>query len=183
MHVESVEAQFLIIGLVLKFGECSRCSGVMPSLPLDLGSKLSGPSPVALFGELGFLRHSADSPYIRPSLGLGASGMCLGWKLLGVPKIGGERKNENNSQLKKSDVNIHSLIQWFQETNVALVVSGQGIESWLVCHEFEPSTTKDPPCTLKDRCTLNLLRAQTSSCWCGVLNRRGSTSSGVILIP
>ncbi|GFU29753.1 hypothetical protein TNCV_4745781 [Trichonephila clavipes] len=24
--------------------------------------------------------------------------------------------------------------------------SGQGIGSWLVCHEFEPSTTKDPPC-------------------------------------
>ncbi|GFV66078.1 uncharacterized protein TNCV_2891481 [Trichonephila clavipes] len=24
--------------------------------------------------------------------------------------------------------------------------SGQGIGSWLACHEFEPSTTKDPPC-------------------------------------
>ncbi|GFV97906.1 hypothetical protein TNCV_5069461 [Trichonephila clavipes] len=24
--------------------------------------------------------------------------------------------------------------------------SGQSIGSWLACHEFEPSTTKDPPC-------------------------------------
>ncbi|GFU57002.1 hypothetical protein TNCV_1778761 [Trichonephila clavipes] len=24
--------------------------------------------------------------------------------------------------------------------------SGQGIGSWLASHEFEPSTTKDPPC-------------------------------------
>ncbi|GFU71854.1 hypothetical protein TNCV_1627951 [Trichonephila clavipes] len=24
--------------------------------------------------------------------------------------------------------------------------SGQGIGSWLACHEFEPSATKDPPC-------------------------------------
>ncbi|GFU81022.1 hypothetical protein TNCV_1277671 [Trichonephila clavipes] len=23
---------------------------------------------------------------------------------------------------------------------------GQGIGSWLACHEFESSTTKDPPC-------------------------------------
>ncbi|PRD36473.1 UNVERIFIED_CONTAM: hypothetical protein NCL1_08590 [Trichonephila clavipes] len=24
--------------------------------------------------------------------------------------------------------------------------SGQGIGLWLACYEFEPSTTKDPPC-------------------------------------
>ncbi|GFS91559.1 hypothetical protein TNCV_1139811 [Trichonephila clavipes] len=24
--------------------------------------------------------------------------------------------------------------------------SGQGMGSWLACHEFEPSTTKEPPC-------------------------------------
>ncbi|GFV59025.1 hypothetical protein TNCV_1814141 [Trichonephila clavipes] len=29
------------------------------------------------------------------------------------------------------------------------------------CHEFKPSTTKDPPC--RERCSLNLSRAQTSS--------------------
>ncbi|GFS97289.1 hypothetical protein TNCV_1824551 [Trichonephila clavipes] len=29
---------------------------------------------------------------------------------------------------------------------VARYPSGQGIGSWLACHEFEPSTTKDPSC-------------------------------------
>ncbi|GFU02794.1 uncharacterized protein TNCV_1893311, partial [Trichonephila clavipes] len=32
------------------------------------------------------------------------------------------------------------------------------------------------------RCTLNLYRAQTSSRWCGVVVRRGSASSGVVLV-
>ncbi|GFW73970.1 hypothetical protein TNCV_544941 [Trichonephila clavipes] len=41
-----------------------------------------------------------------------------------------------------------------------------------MCHEFEPSTTKDPPCR-GERCTLNLSRAQTSSCWSGVVVKRG----------
>ncbi|GFY29887.1 hypothetical protein TNCV_4072001 [Trichonephila clavipes] len=39
------------------------------------------------------------------------------------------------------------------------------------CHEFEPSTTKDTSCM--ERCTLNLSRAQTSSCWSGVVVKRG----------
>ncbi|GFY16398.1 hypothetical protein TNCV_2350411 [Trichonephila clavipes] len=47
--------------------------------------------------------------------------------------------------------------------------SGQGIGSSQACHEFEPSTTKDPPC--REQCTLNLPRTQTSSRWCG--SRRG----------
>ncbi|GFV15202.1 hypothetical protein TNCV_4650341 [Trichonephila clavipes] len=40
--------------------------------------------------------------------------------------------------------------------------SGQGIGSWQACHEFKPSTTKDPQC----RATMhaNLSRAETSSC-------------------
>ncbi|GFU75741.1 uncharacterized protein TNCV_1652011 [Trichonephila clavipes] len=32
------------------------------------------------------------------------------------------------------------------------------------------------------RCTLNMSRAQTSSRWCGVVVRKGGTSSGVILV-
>ncbi|GFV67725.1 uncharacterized protein TNCV_4624051 [Trichonephila clavipes] len=32
------------------------------------------------------------------------------------------------------------------------------------------------------RCTLNLSRAQTSSCWCGVVVRREGASSGVVLV-
>ncbi|GFU08720.1 hypothetical protein TNCV_990791 [Trichonephila clavipes] len=39
------------------------------------------------------------------------------------------------------------------------------------CHEFEPSTTKDTQC--RERCTLNLSRAQTSSCWSDVVVKRG----------
>ncbi|GFW21892.1 hypothetical protein TNCV_1236171 [Trichonephila clavipes] len=37
-------------------------------------------------------------------------------------------------------------------------------DSWLVCHEFKPSAAEDPPCYVGERCTLNLLRAQMSSC-------------------
>ncbi|GFT37017.1 uncharacterized protein TNCV_175361 [Trichonephila clavipes] len=48
---------------------------------------------------------------------------------------------------------------------------------WL-CHEFEPSTTKDP--RVGQRCTLNLSRSETSSRWCGVVVRRGGASSGVV---
>ncbi|GFX84263.1 hypothetical protein TNCV_3976081 [Trichonephila clavipes] len=43
--------------------------------------------------------------------------------------------------------------------------SGQGIGSRQACHEFDPSTTKDSPC--RERNTLNLSRAEMSSCWCG----------------
>ncbi|GFX46871.1 hypothetical protein TNCV_4040171 [Trichonephila clavipes] len=48
----------------------------------------------------------------------------------------------------------------------------------LPCREFEPSTTKDPPC--RAAITLNLSRAETSSRWCGVIVRRGGASSGVV---
>ncbi|GFV27444.1 hypothetical protein TNCV_912741 [Trichonephila clavipes] len=37
---------------------------------------------------------------------------------------------------------------------------------WL-CHEFEPSTTKDP--RVGERRTINLSRAEMSSRWCGVV--------------
>ncbi|GFX82350.1 hypothetical protein TNCV_2870311 [Trichonephila clavipes] len=48
--------------------------------------------------------------------------------------------------------------------------------TWQACHEFDPSTTKDPPC----RARLNLSRAETSSRWCGVVVRRGGAISGVV---
>ncbi|GFY29195.1 hypothetical protein TNCV_4723231 [Trichonephila clavipes] len=54
----------------------------------------------------------------------------------------------------------------------------QGIGSWLACHEFDPSTTKDPPF----REAMHVSRAQTSSRWCGVVVRRGGASSGVVLV-
>ncbi|GFY34956.1 hypothetical protein TNCV_155291 [Trichonephila clavipes] len=49
-------------------------------------------------------------------------------------------------------------------------------DSWPACHKFEPSTADNPP--RRERCTLNLSRAQTSSS--GVVVRRVDASSGVI---
>ncbi|GFT62119.1 hypothetical protein TNCV_3812701 [Trichonephila clavipes] len=46
----------------------------------------------------------------------------------------------------------------------------------LPCHKFEPSTTKDPPCKAAMH---NLLRAETSSRWCGVVVRRGGVPAQV----
>ncbi|GFV98415.1 uncharacterized protein TNCV_623741 [Trichonephila clavipes] len=45
--------------------------------------------------------------------------------------------------------------------------------------------TSSSPVPLKtrrvgQRCTLNLSRAETSSCWCGVVVRRGNASSGAV---
>ncbi|GFT14252.1 hypothetical protein TNCV_4591121 [Trichonephila clavipes] len=40
------------------------------------------------------------------------------------------------------------------------------------CHEFEPSTTKDTPCR-GEMHVKYLSRAQTSSCWSGVVVKRG----------
>ncbi|GFX89000.1 uncharacterized protein TNCV_2853001 [Trichonephila clavipes] len=72
----------------------------------------------------------------------------------------------------------------------------------LICCEFDPGAvdavaewyryrtvacfvTGSSPVPLKtrrvgQRCTLNLSRAETSSRWCGVVVRRGGTSSGVV---
>ncbi|GFV06147.1 hypothetical protein TNCV_650031 [Trichonephila clavipes] len=62
----------------------------------------------------------------------------------------------------------------------AAVAQGQGIGSWQICHEFDPSTTKDPPC----RAAMHVKSVQSSKCsrWCGVVVRRGGTISGVVLV-
>ncbi|PRD35321.1 UNVERIFIED_CONTAM: hypothetical protein NCL1_11868 [Trichonephila clavipes] len=72
------------------------------------------------------------------------------------------------------------------EARLRAVKSGRGSlvvkvldRGWHVI-EFDPSTSKDPLC--RERCTLNLSRAQTSSRWCGVVVRRGGVSSGVVLV-
>ncbi|GFS55535.1 hypothetical protein TNCV_1627641 [Trichonephila clavipes] len=58
---------------------------------------------------------------------------------------------------------------------------GEGKESWLACHEFEPSIAEDPPCR-EGRSTLNLSRAKLSSHWCSMVIWRGDTSSVVIRV-
>ncbi|GFV14574.1 hypothetical protein TNCV_3999251 [Trichonephila clavipes] len=45
------------------------------------------------------------------------------------------------------------------------------VAQWSRCHEFETSTTNDPPC--RQRYTLNLSRAEASFGWCGMVVRRG----------
>ncbi|GFX29455.1 hypothetical protein TNCV_4498501 [Trichonephila clavipes] len=37
-------------------------------------------------------------------------------------------------------------------------------------------------CSVGERCTLNMSRAQMSSCWCGVIVRRGGVISGVVIV-
>ncbi|GFY32578.1 hypothetical protein TNCV_673331 [Trichonephila clavipes] len=51
------------------------------------------------------------------------------------------------------------------------------IGSWQACHEFEPSTTKDPPCWG----AMHVKSVESSNVLCGVVARRGG-SSGVVLI-
>ncbi|GFW05644.1 hypothetical protein TNCV_5025081 [Trichonephila clavipes] len=47
-------------------------------------------------------------------------------------------------------------------------------------HELEPSTAQHPPC--KEAMHVKSVRAQTSSRWCGVEERRKASSSGVFLV-
>ncbi|GFT77970.1 uncharacterized protein TNCV_4494591 [Trichonephila clavipes] len=47
-------------------------------------------------------------------------------------------------------------------------------------HVMSSSPVPLKSCRLGQRCTLNLSRAETSSCWCGVVVRRGGVSSGVV---
>ncbi|GFT37417.1 hypothetical protein TNCV_150261 [Trichonephila clavipes] len=54
------------------------------------------------------------------------------------------------------------------------------IGSWLACHEFEPSTFKDP----QGRLAMHVKSVQSSkySHYCGVVIRRGGASSGFVLV-
>ncbi|GFW90229.1 uncharacterized protein TNCV_2120961 [Trichonephila clavipes] len=61
----------------------------------------------------------------------------------------------------------HSVAEWYRHRIVACLVT---------------SSSPVPLKTLRveQRCTLNLSRAETSSRWCGVVVRRGDTSSDVV---
>ncbi|GFY22051.1 hypothetical protein TNCV_3296951 [Trichonephila clavipes] len=52
------------------------------------------------------------------------------------------------------------------------------MDSWLACHEFEPSTTEDPPCK-GAMYVKSAMSSQTSCRCCGVVVKRGD-SSGVV---
>ncbi|GFW74364.1 hypothetical protein TNCV_2412631 [Trichonephila clavipes] len=56
---------------------------------------------------------------------------------------------ERQTRISKASHSLSSLLNYlraFGDGHVAGVTGGQGIESWLVCLEFEPSATKDPLC-------------------------------------
>ncbi|GFW90872.1 hypothetical protein TNCV_2418651 [Trichonephila clavipes] len=50
-------------------------------------------------------------------------------------------------------------------SSVARNPSGQSIGSWVACHEFEPSTTEDPPC--RGAMHVKSVESSKSSRWCG----------------
>ncbi|GFX29162.1 hypothetical protein TNCV_3216971 [Trichonephila clavipes] len=56
---------------------------------------------------------------------------------------------------------------------------GKATDSWPPCHKFEPSTTKDPPCT--GVMYVNSVEAQKSSRWFGVEVRR-ERGGGIVLV-
>ncbi|GFU02738.1 hypothetical protein TNCV_1384611 [Trichonephila clavipes] len=63
---------------------------------------------------------------------------------------GGENPHNVCKSIRKVALSLSSLLNYlraFGDGPVAGVPGGQGIESWLACLEFEPSATKDPPCT------------------------------------
>ncbi|GFU43097.1 hypothetical protein TNCV_109191 [Trichonephila clavipes] len=56
------------------------------------------------------------------------------------------------------------------------------MDLWLACHEFEPSTAEDPPCSA-GRCKLNMSKLKCSPV--GVvwkLREKGSQRSSVVLV-
>ncbi|GFW84212.1 hypothetical protein TNCV_4878751 [Trichonephila clavipes] len=55
------------------------------------------------------------------------------------------------------------------------------MDLWLVCHKFEPSTTKDPPCR-GSQFTLNMLRLKRAPVGVVWKLEEGGSSSGVILV-
>ncbi|GFU86749.1 hypothetical protein TNCV_2731821 [Trichonephila clavipes] len=63
------------------------------------------------------------------------------------------------------------LLDGFCDRPVAGVSGGQGIESWLACLEFESPVPQKTPAVKRQRCLLNLWRAEMSSGWCGVVVR------------
>ncbi|GFW18847.1 hypothetical protein TNCV_5133001 [Trichonephila clavipes] len=56
------------------------------------------------------------------------------------------------------------------------------MDSWLVCHEFEPSSIEDPPC----RGAMHVKSVESSNVlplvWCGSVVRKRNGSSGVSLV-
>ncbi|GFU37995.1 uncharacterized protein TNCV_595761 [Trichonephila clavipes] len=75
------------------------------------------------------------------------------------------------NKLKVSDyVRVPAVAEWYRHRIMACLIT-----SWSPV----PLKTR----SVEQRCTLNLSRAETSSRWCGVVFRRGGSSSGVVHVP
>ncbi|GFX00484.1 uncharacterized protein TNCV_2091341 [Trichonephila clavipes] len=67
-------------------------------------------------------------------------------------------------------------------SNAYVVASVAECSRYRIVAGLVPSSSPVPLKTSRvgQRCTLNLSRAETSSRWCGVVDRRGGASSGVV---
>ncbi|GFW09810.1 hypothetical protein TNCV_868721 [Trichonephila clavipes] len=102
--------------------------------------------------------------------------------VVGIDGVGVVFVTDRGSKLQKNWRNT-TRVNKFSEWSPAFtqVFSGCGSQvvkvsdSWLVCHEFQPSIVEDPPFR-GERWTFNLSRAQTSARWCGVPPQVSSSS-------
>ncbi|GFX50603.1 uncharacterized protein TNCV_2721901 [Trichonephila clavipes] len=90
-----------------------------------------------------------------------------------------ERKRNTETDAKGSRTLEHLM------TFLRLEVLVAAVAEWYRYRIVACLVTSSIPVPLKTRrvgkrCTLNLSRAETSSRWCGVVVRRGGTSSGVV---
>ncbi|GFW72818.1 hypothetical protein TNCV_1266611 [Trichonephila clavipes] len=93
--------------------------------------------------------------------------------------LGSENNNRNDCTTE-----IRKRITMANTCLIAIRRSGHGSRMVKVsdcgwcCHEFESSTTKDPP--FRGAMHVKPIESSKSSRWCGVVARRGDASSGVI---
>ncbi|GFW07674.1 uncharacterized protein TNCV_3918071 [Trichonephila clavipes] len=69
-----------------------------------------------------------------------------------------EKKRQNQSNLSEKNLAPH--FDFHAEPDWSRLPSGQVTDSWLVCHEFKPGKTENPPCR-GGRCMLNLSSSTT----------------------
>ncbi|GFU46981.1 uncharacterized protein TNCV_813551 [Trichonephila clavipes] len=104
----------------------------------------------------------------------------------------GARAMTENENTECKDLLLHTEVRWLTRgkvlehfINLLPQVKNSHIAEWYRYRTVACLVTSSSPVPLKtrrvgQRCTLNLSRAETSSCWCGVVVRRGGASSGVV---
>ncbi|GFW29271.1 uncharacterized protein TNCV_742131 [Trichonephila clavipes] len=103
---------------------------------------------------------------------------------------------DNNNESSKGPSNsgtfpaLETVMEWYEQQSecystqlLLLKRIRAAVAEWYRYRTVACFVTGSNPVPLKtrrvgQRCTLNLSRAETSSCWCGVVVRRGGASSG-----